>query len=162
MADNDTQPSRSTADYNNFRCLLLVVRRSEKQEVTNKIKNFRDLDVWQKGIKIVKDVYILTRAFPKEETYVLASQMKKASISIPSNIAEGFNRFQNKEYKRFLYIALGSCSELETQTEIAKELNYINDKTRKELLENIEHESRMLTKFNKKIRLIFEQQSTNN
>jgi len=89
-----------------------------------KIKNFRDLDIWKKGIEIVKDIYKIVRKFPKLELYSLTSQMQRASISIPINIAEGFNRFHNKEYKQFLYIALGSCAELETQIEIATELIY--------------------------------------
>lgn len=99
----------------------------------------------------MKDVYRTTKIFPKQESYGLTSQMQRASVSIPSNIAEGFNRFQNKEYKRFLYIALGSCGELETQIEIASELEYIDDKQKKELLDKIEHESRMLTNLIKKL-----------
>jgi len=110
-----------------------------------KIKSFRDLDVWKKGIEIVKDVYRMTAAFPRQESYCLTSQMRRAAVSVPSNIAEGFNRFQNKEYKRFLYIALGSCAELETQMEIASELGYVNIEQEKELLNKIDHESRMLT-----------------
>ena len=63
-----------------------------------KIKSFQELKIWQKGIEIVKDIYILTRLFPKEELYGLASQMKRSAISIPSNIAEGFKRYHKKEY----------------------------------------------------------------
>ena len=91
-----------------------------------KIKNFRDLDIWKKGIEIVKDIYKIVSKFPKLELYILTSQMQRSSLSIPTNIAEGFNGFHNKEYKQFLYIALGSCAELETQIEIATELKYIN------------------------------------
>jgi four helix bundle protein len=82
--------------------------------MTEKIKSFRDLDAWKKGIKIVRDIYRVTSALPKHQSHGLISQMQRATVSIPSNIAEGFNRFQNKEYKRFLYIASGSCAELET------------------------------------------------
>ena len=82
--------------------------------MNKKIKNFRDLDVWKKGIEIVKDIYKIVRKFPKLELYSLTNQIQRASISIPINIAEGFNRFHNKEYKQFLYITLGSCAELET------------------------------------------------
>ncbi len=74
-----------------------------------------------------------------------------SAVSIPSNIAEGFNRFHNKEYKQFLYIALGSCAELETQIEIASELKYINNEKKKDILEKINHESCMLTNLIKKI-----------
>lgn len=116
-----------------------------------KIRNFRDLDVWKKGMEVVKDVYRITRVFPTQESYCLTSQMRRAAVSVPSNIAEGFKRFQNKEYKRFLYIALGSCAELETQIEIASELEYVNGIQKKELLDKIDHESRMLTNLIKKL-----------
>jgi len=119
--------------------------------MTEKIRNFRDLDVWKKGIEIVKDVYKTVNSFPKQEFYGLASQMHRCSISIPSNIAEGFNRFHNKEYKQFLYIALGSCAELETQIEIAVELKYINEQKKTYLLEKLDHESRMLRNLIKKL-----------
>jgi len=77
--------------------------------------------------------------------------MQRASLSIPTNIAEGFNRFYTKEYKQFLYIALGSCAELETQIEIATELKYINRNNKKVILEKINHESRMITNLIKKL-----------
>jgi len=117
----------------------------------DKIRNFRDLEVWKKGIEIAKDVYQMTSGFPREEVYGLTSQMRRASVSVPSNIAEGFNRFHNKEYRRFLYIALGSCAELETQVEIAGELKYIDDKGKGFLLEKLDHESRMLRNLIKKL-----------
>ncbi|MFC1496975.1 four helix bundle protein [Verrucomicrobiota bacterium] len=79
-----------------------------------KIRNFRDLDVWQKGMQIVIEIYRITKEFPKDELYGLISQMRRAAISVPSNIAEGFGRFHNKEYRQFLYVAQGSCAELET------------------------------------------------
>ena len=116
-----------------------------------KIKNFRDLDIWKKGIEIVKDIYKTVREFPKLELYSLTNQMQRASLSIPTNIAEGFNRFHNKEYKQFLYITLGSCAELETQIEIAIELKYINKENKKIILEKINHESRMITNLIKKL-----------
>lgn len=116
-----------------------------------KITNFRDLNVWRKGIEIVKDIYKIVKRFPKEELYGLVSQMQRCSVSIPSNIAEGFNRVHNKEYKQFLYIALGSCAELETQIEIATELEYIGSDKKDFLLEKLNHESRMLTNLIKKL-----------
>jgi four helix bundle protein len=119
--------------------------------MTEKIKNFRDLDVWKKGIEIVKDAYRTVNRLPKQETYGLAGQMKRCSISIPSNIAEGFNRFHNKEYKQFLYIALGSCAELETQIEVAAELKFIDEQRKSSLLEKLDHESRMLRNLVKKL-----------
>ncbi|MDD4295020.1 MAG: four helix bundle protein [Candidatus Omnitrophica bacterium] len=72
-----------------------------------KIKSFKDLNIWERGVKIVEDIYAITKSFPKEEIYGLTSQMRRAAISIPSNIAEGFSSAYNKEYKQFLYISLG-------------------------------------------------------
>jgi len=103
--------------------------------MTEKIKNFQDLRIWQIGIEVVKDIYILTKKFPKEELYGLTSQMRRSAVSIPSNIAEGFRRYHNKKYKQFLYIALGSCAELETQIIIANELDYISETDKTELIE---------------------------
>ena len=119
--------------------------------MTEKIRDFRDLNVWKKGIEIVKDVYEMTGQLPKQEFYGLVSQMQRSAVSIPSNIAEGFNRSHNKEYKQFLYIALGSCAELETQVEVALELKYISDEKKKDILTTIDYESRMLTNLVKKI-----------
>src|ERR1700709_2224139 len=87
--------------------------------------NFKELKVWKVGIELSKTIFILTRKFPVEERYGLISQMTRAAISIPSNIAEGCGRKSNKELHQFLNIALGSAFELETQTIIAKEFNYI-------------------------------------
>ena len=85
----------------------------------------RDLNVWKKSITLVKDVYVQTKSFPNEELYGLTSQMRRAAVSIPSNIAEGFARNSDKELLRFLSIALGSASELETQIIICNEIGYI-------------------------------------
>lgn len=119
--------------------------------MNRKITNFRDLDVWQKGIEIVKDVYATVEGFPRQEVFGLTSQMRRSAVSIPSNIAEGFNRFHNKEYKQFLYVALGSCAELETQIEIAAELKYLALEAKGTLLEKLDHETRMLRNLVKKL-----------
>ena len=116
-----------------------------------KIKSFRDLKIWQKGIELVKEVYKITKNFPKEEQYGLSSQMRRAAVSIPSNVAEGFRRRHNKEYKQFLNISLGSSAELETQIVIAKELEYIEGSKEKELVELIDHISRMISNLIKKL-----------
>jgi len=102
------------------------------------IKRFKDLRIWQKGIEVVTDIYTLTKKFPKEELYGLTSQIRRSAISIPSNIAEGFRRYHNKEYKQFLYIALGSCAELETQIAIARMLKYITEEKETELIEKLD------------------------
>ena len=119
--------------------------------MTEKIKNFQDLRIWQKGIEVVKDIYILTKKFPKEELYGLTSQMRRSAVSIPSNIAEGFRRYHNKEYKQFLYIAMGSCAELETQIIIAHELNYLNDTDKIEIIEKLKYICRMTVKLINKL-----------
>ncbi len=115
------------------------------------IGNFRDLEIWKLGKKIVVDVYQLTGVFPKAEMYGLVSQMRRASVSIPSNVAEGFNRFHNKEYRQLLYVALGSCAELETQVEIATDLGYLETKLRDQLIEKLDHETRMIRNLIKKL-----------
>lgn len=86
------------------------------------LKSYKELIVWQKSIKLVKEIYKITNEFPKNEIYGLSSQMQRAAISIPSNIAEGYSRKNLKEYIQFLHIAYGSSAELETQLTIAKEL----------------------------------------
>jgi len=91
-------------------------------------KSFKDLIVWQKARDLAVEVYKVTEKFPKEERYGLTSQMRRAVISISSNIAESYHRFHYKEKKQFLFVAFGSGSELESQIEIAKilfsRLNY--------------------------------------
>ncbi len=89
------------------------------------VKNYRDLLVWQKGIELVKEIYVLTRAFPKHELYGLTSQLRRSAVSVPSNIAEGQTRKSSNEFKQFLYIAQSSLSEVDTQIVIAQELDYL-------------------------------------
>jgi four helix bundle protein len=114
------------------------------KDENRKIKNFRDLEIWKLGMEIVVEVYADTKTFPKEELYGLVSQMRRSALSIPSNIAEGFNRYHNKEYRQFLYIAMGSCAELETQVEICLLLKHITQNRRDKLVEKLDHEARML------------------
>ena len=116
-----------------------------------KISGFRDLEIWKLGKEIVVDVYKVTSRFPKEELYGLVTQMRRAAVSIPSNIAEGFARFHNKEYRQFLFVALGSCAELKTQTEVSFDLAFLNKEIRDQLLEKLDHESRMLRNLIKKL-----------
>jgi four helix bundle protein len=87
-------------------------------------KSYRELTVWQKGIQLAVLVYRITKAFPKEETYGLTSQIRRCAVSIPSNIAVGAGRLNTLEYKQFLGIARGSHFELQTQLIIAKELGF--------------------------------------
>lgn len=89
------------------------------------MKTHKDLNVWQESIKLVTLIYEKTRLFPKDELYALSSQINRSAISIPSNISEGAARESNKDYLRFLFIAQGSISELDTQLIIAKNLNFL-------------------------------------
>ena len=116
----------------------------------NKIRNFRDLDVWKLGKETALDVYRLKKSFPSE-LYGLVSQMRRAAISVAANIAEGFNRKHNAEYRQFLYIALGSCAELETHVEIAHDLGFIPTTGQNDLLEKLDHESKMLRNLIKRL-----------
>jgi len=116
-----------------------------------KIRTFRDLRVWQKGIDLVKEIYRITKDFPKDEQYGLISQMRRSAVSIPANIAEGFRRKHDKEHKQFLNISLGSCAELETHIVISKELNYINQNSETTLMEILDHICGMIVNLGKKI-----------
>jgi four helix bundle protein len=91
------------------------------------VNSFKDLIVWQKSIDFVASVYILVKQLPKEETYALSDQLRRAVVSIPSNIAEGFGRNSTKEYIQFLYIALGPASEVETQIIIGQKIGYFQN-----------------------------------
>ena len=120
-------------------------------ENADKIRTFKDLKVWQKGIALVGEVYRTTMKYPKDEQYGLSSQMRRASVSIPSNIAEGFRRRSSKEHKQFLNIALGSTAELETQIIISRMLNYIDSDEEKVLSEMLDHTCAMIVNLNKKL-----------
>ena len=91
------------------------------------IKNHKDLDVWKKSMNLASQIYNITKSFPKEEIYGLTSQIRRASVSIPANIAEGAARNSKKEFIQFLYISLGSLSELETELLIKKNIGYLNN-----------------------------------
>ena len=108
------------------------------------LKSYRDLLVWQKGIELVVDVYKATAGFPKSETYGLSSQIRRASTSIPANIAEGYGRGSRKEYLQFLLIAQGSLKELETHIIISEKLIYLTPSQTKRLLSQTDELGRML------------------
>jgi len=116
-----------------------------------KIKSFKDLNIWMRSIKIVKEIYQISKLFPKEEVYGLTNQVRRSAISIPSNIAEGFARFHNKEYRQFLFISLGSCAELSTQMIIALHLGYVENKKADQLLNEIDEISKMTMSLIKKL-----------
>lgn len=109
------------------------------------MKDFKKLNVWQKSIELVVFVYNASKKLPREEKYGLTSQMTRAAVSIPSNIAEGSSRFSEKDYFRFLEIALGSAFELETQLIIVKKLEFISPNDIKNLIEYTKVIQKMLT-----------------
>jgi len=111
----------------------------------NKIRNFKDLKIWQRGMELAKDVYKATDSFPSKELYGLVSQMRRSAISIPSNIAEGFMRKHNKEYKQFLYISLGSLAELETQIILSGQLDFLKSEQCNLFQETINELNKMIT-----------------
>lgn len=107
--------------------------------------SYQNLEAWKKGMQIVKDIYIISTSFPHEEIYALTSQMKRAAVSVPSNIAEGLGRNYKKDSIQFLHIARGSLYELETLLNVAKMVNYIKEQnTFDSIILLIEEEKKIL------------------
>ncbi|MBI4685506.1 MAG: four helix bundle protein [Nitrospirae bacterium] len=102
------------------------------------IKSFRDLNIWKDAIKLVKLIYEITKTFPNSEIYGLTSQIRRAAVSVPSNIAEGHIRRHTAEFRQFLFVALGSLAELETQVIIANELGYVNKEVRGRVIQDMD------------------------
>jgi four helix bundle protein len=117
------------------------------------MRNFYELVIWQKSHQLTLKIYITTHLFPKEEMFGLTSQMRRSSSSIPTNIAEGCGRNSNLQLKYFFTVATGSCSELEYQLLLSKDLNYIDIKTYDELSKNVIEIRKMISAFIKKLPL---------
>ncbi|MGB3922003.1 MAG: four helix bundle protein [Minisyncoccia bacterium] len=117
-----------------------------------KIKTFRDLKVWQEAHKLVLEIYKVTKSFPKEESFGLTSQLRRASVSITSNISEGFNRSSAKEKLQFYYIALGSLAEVQNQLLIAKDIGYIKPEMSDKIEEQLIVAQKLLNGFIKSTR----------
>ena len=115
------------------------------------VQTYRELVIWQKAITLTKEIYSLTKKLPKEEIYALSNQMRRAAISIPSNIAEGQSRNSTKDFIRFLSIARGSKAELETQLLICQELNYLTELEIKPALEILSEIGKMSVSLMKKL-----------
>ena len=116
------------------------------------VNSYRELLIWKKGMDITEKVYQLTKIFPTDELYGLTSQIKRCSISIPSNIAEGYGRNSTKSYLHFVRIARGSLFELETQLLLANKLNFIkNEEDYSTIMNLITEESKMISSFIKKL-----------
>ncbi len=116
------------------------------------IKSYKDLQVWNKAMDLTTMVYDALKTFPPKEEYGLSSQMRRSSVSIPSNIAEGYGRNSTLDYCRFLQIALGSAYELETQVELTHRLNYIDNETTQMLAAQLSEVGRMLNSMINKIK----------
>lgn len=116
------------------------------------MKNFRDLQIWDRSHQLTLEVYRITRGFPKSETYGLVSQMRRSVSSIPTNIAEGSGRNTEKDFARFLDNAMGSASELEYQLILARDLEYISHDTYESKNRELIEIKRMLNAFLKKLR----------
>jgi len=108
------------------------------------VTHYKDLIVWQKAMDLVCLIYETTKAFPKEELYGLTNQLRRAAVSVPSNIAEGQARKSTAEFRNFLSIARGSMAELETQLIIASRLNYLEESRLKEIMTIHEEVSKMI------------------
>ena len=111
------------------------------------IKSNKDLEVWKKSMDLVSEIYKVTEAFPNKEIYGLTNQIRRAAVSIPSNIAEGTSRSSNKDFKRFLEIALGSAFEIETQLYCIQYLNLINEDSIDDILLLLNEEQKMINSY---------------
>src|SRR5271170_2026601 len=107
-------------------------------------ESYKDLIAWRKAMELVTDIYRATRAFPRDELYGLTNQLRRAAVSVPSNIAEGQARFSQKEFHHFLSIARGSLAEIETQLFLAKELGYLSVTKCAALIANADELGRIL------------------
>ena len=116
------------------------------------IESYENLIVWQKAMDLVILIYELTQSFPKEEMYGLTSQLRRASVSIPSNIAEGSRRSSRKDFRNFLLNAYGSGAELETQIKIAKRLQFGKNEDYKEIESLLSEIMRMLNKLTSELK----------
>ena len=116
------------------------------------VKNYRDLLVWQLGLEVAEEVYRISRGFPKHEVYALASQMQRAAVSISANLAEGHERDSTKDFLRFVAIAQGSRTELETYVFLVQRLSYCEPPELAALLAKLEELGRMLRGLQKSLR----------
>ena len=116
-----------------------------------KITSYKDLEVWKKGIVLVKNVYSLTNKFPSSELYGLTSQIRRSVVSVPANIAEGWGRESSKNFVQFLKVSRGSLYELDTILTIATETNLITEKEKETINNQIEEQSKMLNSLIRKI-----------
>lgn len=113
------------------------------------VRNFKNLRIWHRSRAFVKTIYQLTKGFPKEELFGLTSQIKRATVSVPSNIAEGCGKGTEKDLNRFLDNAVGSSCEIETQLYLAYDLEFINQKVMESMTNEIQQSIRMIVAYQK-------------
>ena len=115
--------------------------------------NYNNLQIWQQAMDLVEDIYILTASFPTDEKFGLVSQMTRAAVSIPSNIAEGAGRNSDKDFAHFISIAIGSLYELNTQIVLSERLGYINQSQSQELQKKLDNLQRKSVSFKSKLKI---------
>ncbi len=130
--------------------LEIVQNPDTKIQLLN-MHDYKKLDVWEKSMEIVKDIYNLTDSFPDAEKFGLISQMRRSAVSIPSNIAEGAGRNTDKEFNNYLSVALGSAFELETQLLLSVRLNFTEEQNIKKTLSDLGSICRMIHSLKKRI-----------
>ncbi len=116
------------------------------------MRNFREINVWNKSKDFVKHIYEVTQRFPETERFGLVNQIRRTSVSVPSNIAEGASRSSEKDFRRFLEIAIGSAFEVETQLLIVFDLKFLNELNLKKLIDEIHQIQKMLNVFIQKLK----------
>jgi four helix bundle protein len=116
------------------------------------MNSYRELKVWQLGMQLAKDVYLLTQQFPKHEIYGLSSQVQRAAVSIPANLAEGHAKDSTKEFLRHISIAQGSLAETETHLLLAESLNYVKPDSVASILDKCSEERRMLSGLRRRLK----------
>ncbi len=114
---------------------------------------FKDLEIWKRSIIFCSKIYAETANFPENEKFGITNQLRRASVSIPSNIAEGSSRASNKEFSRFLEIAIGSAYEIETQLLISNDLKFLEFETLESLLNELEEIIKMISKFRSTLKI---------
>jgi len=115
------------------------------------MKNYKELTIWRKGIELVKAIYVLSKEFPSDERFGMISQLTRAAVSIPANIAEGSSRNSDKDYARFIQIALGSAFEVQTYLIIAKDMNWCTKENIEAIELLLEEEIKMMHIFIRKL-----------
>ena len=120
--------------------------------VSRAVSDYRDLEIWKRSIDLVEKIYQVTNGFPKDEQFGLISQMRRAAVSIASNIAEGYGRYQKNEFRQFLRISIASGAELITQLIIAQRLGFVEESVSSKVINELEQISKMIMSLIKKLK----------